>query len=103
MHVRRLLRVPVWPHAVTEHASSVPHADQPPCTGHGPVEHAVDVSSAKPLQSAPPCAGAGLSHVRRLVRVPVVPHAVAEHASSAPHADQPPWIGVMTQSSPSRS
>ena len=53
----------------------------------------MDVSSAKPLQSAPPCAGAGLVHVRRLVRVPVVPHAVAEHASSAPHADQPPSIG----------
>ena len=80
VHVRRWVRVPVRPHAVTEHASSAPHADQPPWIGHGAVEHGV-VLVAEPLHSLPRNCGAGLVHVRRRVRVPVWPQPLTEHAS----------------------
>ena len=80
LHERRRVRVPVWPQPLTEHASSAPHADQPPSIGHGAVEHCV-VLVAEPLHSLPRNCGAGLVHVRRRVRVPVWPHAVTEHAS----------------------
>ena len=45
--MRRLVRVPVWPHAVTEHASSAPHADQPPSIGHVADEHGVVLVAAE--------------------------------------------------------
>ena len=61
--------------------------------GHAAVAQAVLESESLPTQFAPPCAGAGLVQVRVLVRVPVWPHAVAVHASSAPQLDQPPLTG----------
>ena len=62
--------------------------------GHGMVEQVVEESVAAPPsmleQLEPPYWGMGLVQSRRLVRVPVCPHAVTLHASNPPQSDQPP-------------
>ena len=70
-------------------------------TGHAAVAHVVESSVALPAQSLPPCSGVGLVQVRVILRVPVRPQAVTEHAPGALQALQPPSIGVITQFSPS--
>ena len=65
---------------------------------HAAVAHTVESSVALPTQSRPPWAFAGFEQVRVIVRVPVWPQAVTEHAPGALQPLQPPLIGARIHS-----
>mmetsp|Transcript_26461 Transcript_26461/g.92024 ORF Transcript_26461/g.92024 Transcript_26461/m.92024 type:complete len:215 (-) Transcript_26461:538-1182(-) len=89
VHVRRRNAKPP-PHAA-EHAPAEPHSDQPPSIGHATFNSHGSSRLASPTQSTPPCAGAGLLHVRSLTMTPG-PHCEEQPPSSI-HGPQPPSTG----------
>jgi len=68
------------------------YKEENPLPGHAFIKQKL-VSSGNPLQSSPPCAGGGLSHVLVRVLVPL-PH-VTEHVVHVPQIDQPPSTNNM--------